>query len=878
MSVAPLSLPPQSTPFVGRQQELADIAALLADSTCRLLTLLGPGGIGKSRLAIEAAVQQPAYPNGVYFVWFQSLTSPDQIVSAIAESLGFAFYGQADPVQQLLHYLREKALLLVLDNFEHLLGGASLVSVMLTAAPQVKLLVTSREVLNLQEEWLYPVKGMPYPKGEHTQPIEDYGAVRLFVQNARRAQPGFSLTDEQEPVIRICQLVEGMPLGIELAAAWLRRLPASEIAREIERGLDILENPARNVPERHQSMRAVLEHSWKLLSEAEQAVFQKLAVFRGGFRREAAEAVTGATLRTLSALVDKSLLRVDANGRYDLHELVRQFAEDRLRASGEADAVRDRHSAYYLDFLAVREADIKGRRQLPALNEIRADADNVRAAWGRALEHKEAEPVRRTLEAVHDFYDMTSGQWQGKELLLEAQAVFDPGFGDPPGLLWAHIAARAVRLDVQGPRHQSIPEALAQIERCLGIATTCHDQSLSALCLSIQGWLFHIAGEDRRALALSEESLKFYRDLDDLFHTADQLHFNGFSLLSLSQDAEAIECLEQAARQQLDMGNRYHAAWSFSQLGQTFLRTKRYVEADRYIQTSAAIFHDYSDPKGIGWCERLEGEIALSMGEFEKANILLNRVLKRAADTEVWEHMLGALRTLTLLAALQGDYEGVQRLYVELLSVSGDIPPLELCIAAYCLGQLEQCQQYLCARLLNLLVEQDVKRLVNSIVVAALLVAHEGAKEYAVELLGSAFNHPTAITGWMEKWSLLTRLRADLEGEMGAEAYCAAWERGKTLDLEATVRALLAHWNVAIEESASVPPGVAAPLLADALSERELEILRLIAEGQSNREIADQLVVAVSTVKWYINEMYSKLGVDSRTRAIARARVLKLIP
>ncbi len=433
------NLPSQAAPFIGRVDELAEITRLLADPACRLLTLVGPGGIGKTRLAIEAAriivggvgtrqtVSEQLFPNGVHFVPLQPLTSPDFIVPAIVEALGFQFYGQSDPRQQLLDYLQEKSLLLVVDNFEHILDGALLVDDILAHAPGMKLLVTSRERLNLVEEWVYEVHGLDCPADEMETEIEGYSAIQWFMQNARRAQVGFALTPAQRPAVtRICRTVGGNPLAIELAATWLRALPAKAIADEIARGLDILESQARNVPERHRSMRAVLQHSWSLLSKTERNVFRRLAVFRGGFAYEAAERVTGATLWTLSALVDKSLLQVDANGRYDLHELVRQYAAEQLNTSGEADALRDGHSAYYLDFLAQREADIKGRRQLPALKEIAADFDNVRVAWSRALQRKDATLVSGTLEGLTHFCDMTARQWQGEELLLEAEKVSRP--------------------------------------------------------------------------------------------------------------------------------------------------------------------------------------------------------------------------------------------------------------------------------------------------------------------------------------------------------------------------------------------------------------------------------------------------------------------
>ena len=349
-------LPPAPTPFVGREGELAEIEQLLSDPACRLLTLVGPGGIGKTRLALEAAhvmVDTATFPNGVYFASLQPLTSPEFIISTIADALSFQFYSGADPRQQLLDYLREKSLLLVLDNVEHLLEDISLVSEMLAAAPGVHILATSRERLNLREEWVLEVSGLNSPAVETEINLESYSAIELFVQQARRVSVGFALDNaNQSAVVRICHLVGGMPLGIELAAAWVRALSCEQIADEIERSLDVLETPTRNIEPRHRTMRAALDQSWQLLSDVEQNVFKRLSVFRGGFTREAAEYVARATLRTLTGLVDKSMVRVNAGGRYDLQELLRQYAEEKLgEMPAEQEQTRDRHSTYYADFM-----------------------------------------------------------------------------------------------------------------------------------------------------------------------------------------------------------------------------------------------------------------------------------------------------------------------------------------------------------------------------------------------------------------------------------------------------------------------------------------------------------------------------------------------
>ena len=322
------NLPSQTTPFVGREQELAELARLLADPGVRLVTILGPGGMGKTRLAIEAAqAQLDAFAHGVRFVPLapvapaDSAGSTNPLITALGDALDFAFQGSKSPREQLLAYLRGKEMLIVFDNFDHLLEAVDLVGDLISHAPRIKVLVTSRERLNLQEEWLFPLQGMRVPDE----------AVLLFEQHARQVQPDFDLVAERAWVIRICQLVDGLPLGIELAAAWTRLMPPQTIAQEIEGSIDFLATTLRNVPERHRSLRAVFDQSWDRLSEAEQAVLAKLSVFRGGFQREVAEAVTGTSLWLLSSLADKSLLHVTPSGRYEIRELLRQYVAEKLR-------------------------------------------------------------------------------------------------------------------------------------------------------------------------------------------------------------------------------------------------------------------------------------------------------------------------------------------------------------------------------------------------------------------------------------------------------------------------------------------------------------------------------------------------------------------
>ena len=346
----PLPIPP--TPFIGREAELAEVAQLLANSSCRLLTILGAGGMGKSRLALQTAVgHQRIFADGIAYVSLAPLNSSDLIVPTLAEALNFTLKSSIDLIWQLLNFLRQKEILLVLDNFEHLMDGVSLLGDILAQVSGVKLLVTSRQRLDLLGEWVYEIGGLPLPEVDNTVLAEN-SAFALFWQSARRADSRFTISDDEAcDILRICRLVGGMPLAIELAASWVRLLSCAEIAGEIERGLDFLAVPLRNIPERHRSIQAVFDYSWNLLTPPEQQALARLSVFRGDFTRDGAQQVAKTNLPMLSALVDKSLVRRHKTGHYDLHELIRQYTYEQLIKSKEFDNSYDRH----FKFLEVAE-------------------------------------------------------------------------------------------------------------------------------------------------------------------------------------------------------------------------------------------------------------------------------------------------------------------------------------------------------------------------------------------------------------------------------------------------------------------------------------------------------------------------------------------
>src|SRR5574341_66303 len=431
-------LPAPLTPLVGREHERAEVLALLqSSSTTRLVSLVGAGGIGKTRLAQAiAATWRDEQPDEVCWVSLDGLAAPDQIIPAIGATLGFQFGDRADLRSQLMAGLRHRHLLLVLDNFEHLLDAAPLVSDLLAAAPGLRVLATSRERLNLRGEVVYRLDGLAFP--QLAEDLQQFSAVQLFVQVARRARPAYDPSPlDVGYIARICGLAEGMPLAIELAAAWTDVLEPCDIAREIEAGIAILKTDARDVPARHRSVQAAFEHSWQLLSPDEQAVFGRLAVFRGGFDRRAAEAVAGASLFGLSTLVDKSLVMRVGPDRYKLHELLRQFADDKLKAD-ESQYVQtlDQHCHHYGTLLCELEATTKASAAQVAsvhLALLRPNHDNILAGWRRAIGYPLLDEIGRYVYGVDLFFISFGLFTLGEETLRRALRQFDahPGAVSP---------------------------------------------------------------------------------------------------------------------------------------------------------------------------------------------------------------------------------------------------------------------------------------------------------------------------------------------------------------------------------------------------------------------------------------------------------------
>lgn len=625
-------LPTPPAPLLGRATELANVRRYLELPHARLITLVGPGGIGKTRLAIELAERLGStVADGVAFVALQPVASPDLLVASIADAVGCRLSGSAAPRVQLRNYLRERSLLLLLDNFEHLLAGAELLSELLAAAPKLRLLVTSREVLNLQEEWSYPLNGLPVPpEAEPLSSPEQYAAVALFAERTRRARPTFSLADEHAEVSRICRLVDGIPLAIELAAAWTTALGCRQIAIEIERSLAFLATRQRNAPERHRSMRAVFDSSWALLDQEHRACFSRLAIIRGGFTADAARHVADASPAGLATLVDKSLLQLEAGGRYQIHELLRQYAAEHLEAQpADAAHAREAHCDYYLAFLAERDEAVSSGRDVVRTAEIAAELENVRLAWQHAVARGEPQRIGRGINTLANFY-LYRGPYEEGAVACEQviQSLRRAPTSTQRELLLAEALHEQAWLyfnvgDLAAAR--SGLELTLQIYDHLGMAPpsrgrASHPWSGLALLALVEGDYAEAARLVAAYLRLSES---------DVYSGQRPFAWFLVARTALAQGlyARARHAAERAYVAVQAEGDRWFEAYVLLDLGQAMLALGQHHEARSHFQASYAIREAFGDPEGKALALYYEGKAVLLQGALPTAAELFARSL-----------------------------------------------------------------------------------------------------------------------------------------------------------------------------------------------------------------------------------------------------------
>src|SRR5215212_7780228 len=668
------NLPLQPTPLVGREKEVAEVCDLLRGEETRLLTFTGPGGIGKTRVALQAAADLlDDFPDGTFFAPLATLTQAELFFSTVAETLGVQETGEQPLDESLKDYLKERRLLLVLDNFEQVLGAAPTVTELLAAAPGLKVLATSRAPLGLYGEHEYDVPPLSVPDVRHLpdfKTLSQYEAVRLFIERAKSAKVDFEVTDESAPAVaEICVRLDGLPLAIELAAARIKMLPPKAMLQRLGSRLKLLTGGARDLPERQRTLRATIEWSHALLDGGEQVLFGRLAVFSGGRTLEAIEAICDAegdlpveVFEGVSSLVDKSLLRQEegpgGEPRFVMLETVHEFAREKLGESEKAEQIKRVYAEYFLNLAEEAYPELKGPNQLEWLERLEAEHDNMRAALSWALKRKEVEVALRLGSALSYFWSMRGYQSEGRSWLEEALAI--EGRVSPEVRAMALAAAGELAFE-QGEldrAQEAYDEGLELLEH-----EGREPSEAEPLLLGLLGWVEWEREDYRRAKQLFEEGLALSREMSDTWWLASSL--SNLALVSYSQgDYErATELYDESMDLFREQGDKQSLALCLNNLAMLVCSQGELGRAGKLTEEGVALHRELGIRGGVSVGLYNLGWIALLQDDLGRAADLYSESLSLAWDIGMNPTVQSALEGFACVAREEGDAERAAQLW-----------------------------------------------------------------------------------------------------------------------------------------------------------------------------------------------------------------------
>jgi predicted ATPase len=722
------ALPAQRTRLIGRRPELEEIERLVLDKDVRLLTLTGPGGTGKTRLALEAAQRlSPRFPGGVFFVPLASITDTRLVVDTIAKAVGGAVTARPG-LAGLIAELRSVSAptLLLLDNFEQVLDAAAAVSELLAGCPDLTVLVTSREVLHLYGEHGFPVSPLelPDPAGQPLEALAEFPAVALFVERAQAANPGFRLDADSAPVVAaLCVGLDGLPLALELAAAQVRVLTPEAMLSRLHQRLRLLTGGARDLPDRHQTLRRTIDWSHQLLGETEQAVFRRLAVFAAAFTVEAAQAVVdpygtlGLSLEEgVTALVDKSLLQarepLDGEPRFQMLETLRDYALEKLTENGEIEKTRSAHAAYFLVLAEEGSVAPPSAEQPRWLKRFEAEHDNFRAALEWLTRRGDADWGLRLALGLFPF-------WERGEYLAEGRRRFD------------------ALLELAGTR--ALPAQRAKALFAAGVLASAH-------------------GDLERGVALSEQCLELYRELDDRWGIVVALVALGNQYVSIEALEKARVAIEKSLDAWEELGEHTGFARSLSNLAFVARKQGRFDDARALYQKAVSMFERVEDRLSSAWARNHEGDVARDQGDLGAAESLYGVALASFRALGDGWGIASSLADLATTARQRGDRAAAGRLYREALG-----------------------------RFVELDHRRGIARLLESL---ACLAGEEGHARRGLQLAAAAAALRDRV-GTPHAASVKAELEgsvARMERQLGADEARRAWQEGATLSLDAAVQ------------------------------------------------------------------------------------------
>jgi predicted ATPase/class 3 adenylate cyclase len=802
LDARPHNLPLQATPFIGRDREVAEVRERLLQPDTRLLTLTGPAGTGKTRLALQVAADcLDGFPDGVFFVALAPISDPELVLPAIATTLGVKEVAGRSLAQTLAMHLRDKRLLLVLDNVEQLVPAAPPIADLLTACLSVKALATSRSVLHLYGERQYAVPPLTLPDSRRPPPLEhfsQYSAVQLFIERAQDVRPDFAVTNETAPAVaEICARLDGLPLAIELAAARTRLLSPAALLARLDQRLTLLTGGAQNLPARQQTLRAAIAWSYDLLSPEERALFRRLSVFAGGCTMEAAETVCGEgngqratsggpdpssllvarddVLDLLASLVDKSLLREaegpDDEPRVSMLETIREYALDQLEASGEDARSRDAHARYVRDLVERAAPQLAGPQQALWLARLEAEHDNLRAALHWSLGVGANHDVALALAGrLAPFWEVRGHLSEGRRWLEQALSVAGAA---PESLRLRALSAAGGLARAQGDMRQ----AAVCWEEALGLARQLGDEARIAGQLLNLGIVANAERDHVRATALLEQSIELARGHGRTALMARALNHLGNAARAQGDRPRAAACYTESLALNRELEDRREIAWLISNLARLAVEEGEVHRAASMFDESAAIFRQLGDRRALAQTLIAAGEVARQGEAYGRAAELYDEARSLGLELDLPTLVAAALHNLGQVALQEGDGRHAEALLREGLERLGTgQPPAPHAVANFLTGlgctAAAAGQHGRAARLL-------------------------GAADRQFELLGvsrdaadrAPYDHSRALT----------------ERALGEAAFTAAWAEGRALSLDAAVT--LALEQPGAPETGSVRPG-----------------------------------------------------------------------